>query len=154
VGPLLKSGDDKSTLVAVELTTEFLNRDNDLTLDRIESVVEELTQRRSSFPASQRIPPSLEVAFSGPAAVGRDMLRAERVSTANTELFTRVLVILLLLLIYRAPLLVLIPLLTVGLTVETTICLLRHLAALGWISMFSGLKIYVTAVVYGAGVDF
>lgn len=154
VGPWLTSVDDKSTLIAVELKTEFLNRDNDLVLDRIEAVVEDLKERRSDYLPSQRIPASLEVSFSGPAAVGRDMLRAERQSTTNTELFTKVLVILLLLMIYRAPLLVIIPLVTVGLTVETTTCLLRHLAALGWISMFSGLKIYVTVVVYGAGVDF
>lgn len=154
IGPLLLSIDRKSTLVAAELTTEFLNRDNELVLDRIEAVVDDITQHRASYPPSQRLPASLDIAISGPAAVGHDMLRAERVSTQSTELYTRVLVIVLLLLIYRAPLLVLIPLLTVGLTVETTTSLLRHFAALHWITTFSGLEIYVTVVVYGAGVDF
>ena len=64
------------------------------------------------------------------------------------------LVIILLVILYRAPLLVLIPLITVGLTTDLTVSLLRHMAAAGWIGVFSGLEIYVTVVVYGAGVDF
>ncbi|REJ72125.1 MAG: hypothetical protein DWQ29_21925, partial [Planctomycetota bacterium] len=168
VGPLLISPDQKSTLVVVDVKTEFLDRENGLLLDRIEAFVNDIVTNRHLYEKAEsdelaaqadsddvlKLPANLELAISGSATVGRDMLRAEKQSTSNTERWTKVLVIVLLLLIYRAPLLVVIPLLTVGLTVELTMSLLLHMAALGWIEVFSALRIYVTVVVYGAGVDF
>lgn len=170
IGPLLISPDQKSTLVVVEVKTEFLDRENGLLLDRIEAFVRDIVVNRDRYaPAPNedsgdaessaagedlRLPANLQLAISGSATVGRDMLRAEKQSTANTERWTKVLVIVLLLVIYRAPLLVVIPLVTVGLTVELTMSLLLHMAALGWIEVFSALRIYVTVVVYGAGIDF
>jgi RND superfamily putative drug exporter len=154
IGRLLTSDDRQATLVVVELETEFLDRANGRVLGRIEAFVNDVTNHRSSYPELLRVPANLELAISGSATVGRDMLHAERESTRNTELYTKVLVIVLLLVIYRAPLLMFIPLVTVGLTVEMSLALLRHMAAAGWIGVFSGLGIYVTVVVYGAGVDF
>lgn len=154
IGPLLNSGDGQATLVVVELRTEFLERTNGRLLERIETFVNDAIHNRAAYPEPLRIPANLELALSGSATVGRDMLQAERESTLNTERYTMVLVVVLLLVIYRAPLLVLIPLMTVGLTVEMSLALLRHMAAAGWIGVFSGLGIYVTVVVYGAGVDF
>lgn len=154
IGPLLNSGDGQATLVVVELRTEFLERTNGRLLERIEAFVDDVIHNRAAYLEALRIPANLELALSGSATVGRDMLQAERDSTHNTELYTKVLVVVLLLVIYRAPLLVLIPLMTVGLTVEMSLALLRHMAAAGWIGVFSGLGIYVTVVVYGAGVDF
>lgn len=153
IGPLLVSKDRKSTLVVVQLKTEFLSRENGLLLERIEAFIGDVRLRRADYPAGQRIPANLDLAISGSATVGRDMLTAERQSTQNTELYSKVLVIVLLIILYRAPLLVVIPLITVGLTTDLTISLLRHLAAAGWIGVFSGLEIYVTVVVYGFGVD-
>jgi RND superfamily putative drug exporter len=154
VGPLLISSDKKSTLVVVQVETEFLDRQHMLLLERIEAFVDDVTQHRSDYAEPLRVPANLELAISGSATVGRDMLAAEKQSTSNTELWTKVLVIVLLLAIYRAPMLVIIPLMTVGLTTDLTMALLRHMATAGWIKVFSGLDIYVTVVVYGAGVDF
>jgi RND superfamily putative drug exporter len=153
IGPLLVSKDRKSTLVVVQLRTEFLSRENGLLLERIEAFVNDVRLHRADYPAEQRIPANLDLAISGSATVGRDMLTAERQSTQNTELYAKVLVIILLIILYRAPLLVVIPLITVGLTTDLTVSLLRHMAAAGWIGVFSGLEIYVTVVVYGFGVD-
>lgn len=154
IGPLLISKDQKSTLMVVQVETEFLDRAHMQLLARVEAFVQDVLLRRSEYGAGQRIPANLDLAISGSATVGRDMLAAERQSTRSTELWTKVLVIVLLLAIYRAPLLVLIPLVTVGLTTDLTVNLLRHMAIAGWINVFSGLEIYVTVVVYGAGVDF
>lgn len=99
-------------------------------------------------------PNYLLMALSGSATVGRDMLRAERESASRTEAFTKGLCIVLLLLIYRAPLLALVPLVTVGVSVQLSQALLRMMTHWGWIGMFTGLDVYVTVVVYGAGVDF
>ncbi|MBL8848889.1 MAG: MMPL family transporter [Planctomycetaceae bacterium] len=154
IGPLLISHDKKSTLLVVQVEAEFLDRKHMLLLERIEGFLNDVTQHRADYPESLRVPANLDLAISGSATVGRDMLDAEKKSTQNTELYTKVLVIVLLLLIYRAPMLVVIPLMTVGLTTDLTIALLRHMAIAGWINVFSGLEIYVTVVVYGAGVDF
>jgi putative drug exporter of the RND superfamily len=147
IGTLLVSQDEKATLVVVELKTEFLDRQNGLVLERVEELL--------TAPYLQaRKPLGLSMALSGSATVGRDMLRAEKISASRTETFTRVLVIVLLLMIYRAPLLALVPLVTVGVAVELSLALLRHMASWGWIGMFTGLEVYVTVVVYGAGVDY
>lgn len=154
IGPLLISHDKKSTLIVVQVDTEFLDRKHMLLLERIEAFINDVTQHRSEYSEDLRIPANLDLAISGSATVGRDMLTAEKQSTQNTELWTKILVIVLLLAIYRAPMLVLIPLMTVGLTTDLTVALLRHMATRGWIHVFSGLEIYVVVVVYGAGVDF
>ena len=64
-----------------------------------------------------------------------------------------VLVVGLLLLIYRAPLLTLIPLLAVFISVELALNVLAI-----WpgtiITLFQGIQIYITILAYGAGVDY
>jgi putative drug exporter of the RND superfamily len=154
IGPLLISSDRKSTVMVVQVETEFLDRMHMLLLERIEAFIKDVTQHRADYAEPLRVPANLDLAISGSATVGRDMLAAEKQSTQNTELWTKILVIVLLLAIYRAPMLVIIPLMTVGLTTDLTMALLRHMATAGWITVFSGLDIYVTVVVYGAGVDF
>src|SRR5690606_5721116 len=110
---------------------EFLDRMHMLLLERIEAFINDVTRHRLDYPEDLRIPANLEVAISGSATVGRDMLDAERESTQSTEKWTKILVIALLLVIYRAPLLVVIPLMTVGLTTDLTVSLLRHMAIAG-----------------------
>jgi RND superfamily putative drug exporter len=147
IGPLLTSKNQKATLTILELKTEFLERQNALVVGRIEHLVndpEVLGQK----------PYGLSLALSGSATVGRDMLRAEKQSASRTENLTKILVIVLLLSIYRAPLLALVPLVTVGMAVDMSQALLRILAGWGWIGMFTGLDVYVTVVVYGAGIDY
>lgn len=147
IGPLLVSPDQKSTLVVVELSTEFLDRQNALVISRIEELLEDDQLQEAK-------PLGLALALSGSATVGRDMLRAEALSASRTESFTKALVIVLLLLIYRAPFLAMIPLMTVGIAVELSLALLRHLAGWNVIGLFTGIDVYVTVVVYGAGVDY
>jgi putative drug exporter of the RND superfamily len=152
IGPMLTSPDNHATLVALELKTEFLDRANALIIKEIEDHVREITDRRKQ--RELNVPVGLDIAISGSATVGRDMLYNEEASAAKTEMFTKFLVIVLLLIIYRAPLLALIPLLTVGLAVEVAIHLLRVMAGWGWVGLFNGIEVYVTVVTYGAGVDY
>lgn len=147
IGKLLESKNGKSTLVIVSLDTEFLNRGNKLVVYRVEELLK-------SEKVLRAMPTGLDVAMSGSATVGRDMLRAESESAAKTDLYTKVLVIVLLLIIYQAPLMVLIPLITVGVAVHIALNLLRILAKWHIVGVFTGLDVYVTVVVYGAGVDF
>jgi RND superfamily putative drug exporter len=147
LGALLVSPDKKATLIVVELTTEFLNRLNEPTLSKIEDLVDRL--RRDG-----KVPTGLAVAVTGSATAGRDTRAAERDSVHAIERWTVVVVVVLLLLLYRAPLLALIPLATVYFAVQISLNVLALMAAAGLIEFFREVRIYITVLVYGAGVDY
>ena len=146
-GALLISPDKKVMLVVVELTTSFMTHQNWPTLRKIENLVGDLQARHE-------IPRGLSISVTGSAAIGRDHSLAELQSARSTERLTVVLVIVLLILIYRAPLLAIIPLATVYLSIRIAINLLAILADHGYITVFQGLQIYITILAYGAGVDY
>ena len=148
LGELLKSEDNKATLVIVGLTTEFLDAKNGKTIAAIEKLLQEDNEFRRQIPAG------LDISLSGTATVGRDMLVAQKESARATEHLTVVLVVLLLIAIYRAPLLALIPLATVFVSVKLTMSLLILGSQYGLITLFQGVESYVTVLLYGAGVDY
>src|SRR5262249_54716515 len=100
------------------------------------------------------LPPGDTTYLTGSAVVGRDHTQAQLQSARATEFWTVLLVIALLVLIYRAPLLAAIPLVTVYVAVQVSIKLLAILAGAGYISLFEGIQIYITVLGYGAGVDY
>jgi RND superfamily putative drug exporter len=65
-----------------------------------------------------------------------------------------VIVVVILLLVYRAPFLALIPLATVFMATQISLKLLSHLAQLGLVTLFEGIEIYITIILYGTGVDY
>ncbi|MBI1349052.1 MMPL family transporter [bacterium] len=148
VGKLLRSDDGHATLIIVNLPTEFMDAANSPTIHAIESRL----FYESEF--LQQVPKGLELYLSGTAVVGRDMLQTARDSAKATEHLTIILVIALLILIYRAPLLALVPLITVFVSVKLTMSLLCLMAAQGWVILFTGIESYVTVLLYGAGVDY
>jgi len=154
IGELLVSEDGKATLVILELRTEFLEARNREVLKAVENLVSRNGELRRTTDKDERIPVGLDIAISGTAAVGRDMRNASEESASATEWTTVILVVILLLLIYRAPLLVVIPVSTVALSVTIALDLLAYMASMGWIELFDGVKIYVQVVMYGAGVDY
>ncbi len=147
ISPLLDSEDGKATLIRMTLRGEFLDYGNMLAIARVEEVLK-------SREVQERMPAGLEIAISGSATVGRDMLLAEANSARSTDHWTKLLVIALLLMIYRAPIVALIPLLTVGIAVTVALRSLTFMASQGWIGFFAGMNVYVTVVAYGAGVDY
>ena len=151
IGQLLVSEDKKASLVIVELTTEFLEHKNRPTIEMIERLIDP-----DQGELRPQVPPGVHLALSGSATVGRDMIAAQQESAKNTERYTILLVVGLLLLIYRAPLLALIPLLSVFVAVEISLTIIVLLAGLpnSIFEPFEGLKTYTTVVTYGAGVDY
>ncbi len=156
MGKLLVSDDRRASLAVIALTAEFLDHKNGDVIDAVERVVTDLRTEIDRTTGQPVVPPGLSIALSGTATVGRDMLKASRESSQKTELWTVVLVIGLLLLIYRAPFLAFIPLLTVFVSVNVAlgaIILLTQFPSLPF-RVFWGLEVYITVVCYGAGVDY
>jgi len=152
---ILDSSDGTATMVVINLKTEFFNARNMPLIDAVADLIErdgELYQKDAS--GKSPVPPGLELALSGSATVGRDILRAATESSKATEIWTVILVVALLLLIYRAPILAIIPLATVAVATEFSLTLLTILAEHEILSLFNGIEVYVKILCYGAGVDY
>lgn len=146
-GALLVNGYQNATLVVVNLTAEFLDRSAWPTVHAVEELVERLHREN-------KVPEGLDMALTGSAVVGRDMRQAELKSANTIERWTIWLVIGLLLIIYRAPLLALIPIVTVFLAVQIAINLVALMAKHQLIALSETNRIYITVLAYGAGVDY
>jgi RND superfamily putative drug exporter len=154
LGKMLISDDKKACLVIMPLKSEFLEWGNAEPIGWIEWLLYE--DLRKPVDGKSLIPPGLDLAMSGSATVGRDMLFAGKESADSTERWTIILVVALLVLIYQSPLLAAIPLITVFVSVEIAMALLVLLTQAPFLDfhVFHGLEVYVTVVTYGTGVDY
>ena len=98
-------------------------------------------------------PDGLNIHFTGEAGLGTDLVDSVVESTDRTTIVTVVLVIGLLFFIYRAPLAVLIPLVTITLAYLVSRGILGYLAQMGW-QISSLLDSYMVVLVFGAGTDY
>lgn len=145
--------DGQALLILLNLRNEFMAVDNMALIESIFSRISELRQ-------SADFPEGLEVGVSGSAAVGSDMLMAASESIENTERTTVLLVILILLLVYRSPGLVIIPLVTILASVSMATDLVAMLTQLSgyfeWFDfkVFKTTRIFIVVILFGAGTDF
>ena len=106
--------------------------------------------------------PDLTIGVSGAAAVGGEMPQAAAESIRNTELYTVMTVIAILLRRFVSPLLVVVPLITIGVALSVSLNILSILAQLAetpgfewWtFKIFKTTKIFIVVILYGAGTDF
>jgi RND superfamily putative drug exporter len=156
-GAKLGAKNKHARLIVLHLATEFMATQNIQVLDDLEVELEKV--RRTILPEQRA---QLRVGFTGSAAVGGDMLRSAKESIENTELFTVVFVVVILALVYRSPVLVVLPLIviSVSLTVGTSLVALLtqvdKLPGCSWwdFKVFTTTKVFIVAILYGAGTDF
>ncbi len=143
----------QATVTLLQIKNEFAATSNIGLLGHVQEIV---------AAARDNAPERLNVGITGSAAIGGDMLRSAVESIKNTESTTVLLVIVILLLVYRAPLLVLIPLATIGaaLFVSTDLLALltqvSRLPGFSWwnFKIFTTTKIFIVVILFGAGTDF
>ncbi len=140
-------------LVVVQLRDELMAMANMRLMEEIYAIVQ-------SVRSSEDYPAGLRLGVSGSAAIGADMRIATMESIDSTEWATILLVVGILTLVYRAPGLVVVPLVTIAASVFTATGLVAVLAELSnhtrWIDyqIFKTTRIFVIVVLFGAGVDF
>ncbi len=147
IGELLVSHDRRSSLVTIDLSTDFQDSHNWPPVQSVAKMIDD-------FAHSNELPNGLQLALTGSATLGRDLSFAEKESAKNIGPLTIAMVVLLLIVIYRAPLLALVPLLTLFVAVDVSLHLLTLLAAHGYVPLFRGLQVYTTVISYGPGIDY
>jgi len=156
-GETLTSRDRAVRLVVLQLSNEFMATAN---IGIVEGIEAELSPVREHWP--YRTKPGLAIVRAGSAAVGADLLRSAADGIRNTELFSIVLVVIILVLVYRSPLLVLVPVVTIlaaFVTATSVVALLTQLSVLpgfGWwtLKVFSTTRIFIVVILFGAGTDY
>jgi len=157
-GAKLISPNRQARLVVLQIANEFLAVRNQPLLDLVQK---ELQQVRATMTEEQR--KTLSVRVSGSAAVGGDMLQSAKESIDNTELYTVLLIVGILVIVYRAPLLVLIALVSIVVSLIVSTNLVAWLAGLAelptvepwWgFKVFTTTKIFIVVMLFGAGTDY
>jgi RND superfamily putative drug exporter len=146
VGTRLTSADGHCTLVQMSLATPFLALQTREAMDKAEARVKSAIEEAESH--------GLHVMATGPAGIGRDLIRASADSLEGTTLATVILVVVVLLMVYRAPLLALVPLFTIGISVWVSLKLLAIMTLIPGIHLVNVSKIFAVVILYGSGTDY
>lgn len=156
-GDMLASKNGHAVLIVVETRNEFMATDNIRILQEATHYVDAWRARAQEAGLAH-----LEIGVTGNAAIGGEMLMAAKESIANTELYTIVLVIVILLLIYRTPMLLTVPLLSIAVSFIISswlVALLTQvhlLPGMDWFDfkVFKTSRIFIVVILFGAGTDF
>ncbi len=142
-----------SAMVVAKLTNGLMDVQNVPMVHEVERTVKE---------AMTAAPEGLEVGITGSAIIGGDMRASMEESLKSAELTTVLLVLGCLILIYRSPLLVFVPLATIGLSLMVSYDVVALLAEHfgpdkipgSSFKIFTTTKIFVVVILFGAGTDF
>ncbi len=151
IGPRLigsgAHGLGQAVLSIVSLDSGYLSRKARLAVDRI-------LERLNTKPLEP--PLGISRAVTGSSAVGHDTHTATDESIQNTTNATIALVILILLVVYRSPLLAMVPLITIAVSVVASLRLIALLAAVPGLGfqVIDITQIFVVVVLFGAGTDY
>lgn len=144
-------------LIVLQSQSELAATHNIAFLDAIQTTIRESRAAHATL-----LSPGLEVLPTGSAAIGGATLTAAREAIRYTEWFTVLTVLAVLALVYRSPLLVAVPLVSIGLAVAVStgvVAWLTHLSLI-WNAGPWGLRIFTTSriflfvILFGAGIDY
>ncbi|MBE9914486.1 MMPL family transporter [Paenibacillus donghaensis] len=145
---------DQSTLV-----TPVLFR-SDVASDHLKEGVQQLKNQAAQefgsdpFAASQTTGSELSARVTGPVGISIDAVGLFKNADFKLMMATVILVLVILLVIYRSPILALIPLVAIGFAYGAISPLLGLMAAKGWITVDSQAISIMTVLLFGAGTDY
>ena len=141
-----KPGGGQVSLTAVLLTSTFMSKAARVTVDDVLARLDTLREEA---------PEGLTLSITGPAAVGHDSNAAANQSIDATTLATVLLVVGILLVVYRSPLLALVPLATIALSAWGSLMAIALMAKppLNF-QVINVTRVFVVVVLFGAGTDY
>ncbi|GIP28818.1 membrane protein [Paenibacillus sp. J23TS9] len=146
--------EDQSTFVTPVLFK------NDADSDQLKEGVEQLKEQAAKefgadpFAAKQNSTSELSARVTGPVGISIDAVGLFKNADFKLLMGTVILVLVILLLIYRSPILALIPLIAVGFAYGAISPLLGLMASKGWITVDSQAVSIMTVLLFGAGTDY
>jgi RND superfamily putative drug exporter len=144
VGHRLVSADRHCTLVQLSLATPYLALQTRGTVDQAEARIRPLVAGPEA--------PTLHV--TGPGGIGRDLIRATAESLDHTTLATIALVVVILLAVYRSPLLALVPLITIGVATWVALQALALVTLIPGVQLVNISQVFSIVILFGAGTDY
>lgn len=146
-------------LIMAHLSSEFMAAQNMPLLNILESEIESV---RRWVEQQGEEGEGLELGISGSAAIGADMLWSAVKTIRSTDLTAVVLVVVILLVVYRSPMMVAVPLCTIFVSLVVAMALVAMLTQMGvlpgfswWdFKIFKTTKIFIVVIMYGAGTDY
>ncbi|MED5020029.1 MMPL family transporter [Paenibacillus chibensis] len=145
---------DQSTLVTPVLFK------NDADSDQLKEGVEQLKEQAAKefgadpFAVKQNAAGEISARVTGPVGISIDAVGLFKNADFKLLMATVVLVLVILLLIYRSPILALIPIVAVGFAYGAISPLLGLMASKGWITVDSQAVSIMTVLLFGAGTDY
>lgn len=148
---------EQARLAILKLSSELAATGNIATVEAIQELTAEVLDYSARFTE-----PGLELLTTGSAAIGGETLTAARDAIRYTEWITVAMILLILAAVYRAPLLVLIPMVSIGVAVlvsTSLVLLLTDWSITGIvpfldIRIFTTSRIFIVVILFGAGTDY
>lgn len=146
LGSRLTSADRQCTLIQLPLDMPFMALQVQVTVDRAFTALNAILAEVND--------PNLKLYLTGPAGFGRDLVKATSDSLDHTTIATVLLVIVVLLLIYRAPGMAMIPLITIGIAAWVAVKVLALVTLIPGVHLVNISQVFAIVILFGAGTDY
>jgi RND superfamily putative drug exporter len=136
----LISSDNTAMLMSVYFSAPALDTSTEEAINQVRAYIEENAN-------------SSQIYFSGDAGLMTDLFQSVQDTIDRTTLVTIILVIVLLLIIYRSPVAVLLPLITIGCSYLVSMGILGYMAQAG-MQVSTLAEAYLVVIIFGVGTDY
>jgi RND superfamily putative drug exporter len=154
----------KTRIAVLTLASELAATGNIALLEELRELVDRCVVYQKEYLSNEELPHAqdLQVRITGSAAIGGETLLAARSAITYTEWFTVGMILIILAVVYRAPLLVAVPLVSIAVAVivaTATVTFLTQLSArVDWLGLdlkvYTTSRIFVVVILFGAGTDY
>ncbi|MFG0254395.1 MAG: MMPL family transporter [Rhodopirellula sp. JB053] len=162
IGEQLKK--PRSRIAVLTLASELAATGNIALLEQLQEIVDRCVEYQSEYLTAEERGQAgdLKVKITGSGAIGGETLLAARSAITYTEWFTVGMILIILAVVYRAPLLVAVPLVSIAVAVMVATAVVTVLTSLAgsadWLGLdlkvYTTSRIFVVVILFGAGTDY